>query len=161
MKVRLAGRRSPDWAFMEKFVVPHYDDPKGPPYLIRYRIIQTPLFGVYLHRLGTADPRDTLHDHPWPFVSIILRGGYTEMVRGTFPIYAESKRVRWINVKRFKNSYHWIASLDKTPTWTLMFVGRRRRIWGYLDRDGARTNFDEHKFNDEFLRALADQGDAA
>jgi len=164
---RLAGTRSPNWAFMERFVIPHYDDPKGPPYLIRWRLIQCPLFGIYLHRLGTADPRDTLHNHPWPFISFVLRGGYTEYVPGNpkyvpgHTEYAQPIRVRYVNIKRFKNSFHWIAELDRIPTWTLMFVGRRRRVWGYLDRDGTFTNFDEHHFNTEFLLALAEQGDAA
>jgi hypothetical protein len=42
-----------------------------------------------------------------------------------------------------------------------MFVGRRQRVWGYWDRDGGFTDFDKHPFNDEFMRALAEQGDAA
>lgn len=160
MKYKLASKRSPNWAFMERFVVPHYDNPKGSPYLVRWRIIQCPLFGIYLHRLGTPDPRDTLHNHPWPFISLVLKGGYTEYVRGDVG-YARPKRVKRLNIKRFNNSFHWISTLDKTPTWTLMFVGRRRRVWGYLDRDGTFTEFDKHHFNDEFLRALAEQGDAA
>lgn len=36
------------------------------------------LFGAYLHHIDRPDPGFDLHDHPWPFVSIILRGGYTE-----------------------------------------------------------------------------------
>ena len=158
MKHRIAGNRSPNWAFMESFTVPHYDDPKQ-TYLWRLRIVQTPLFGIYLHRLGTPDPRDTLHDHPWPFLSLVLRGGYTEFVRGR-TTYAEPRRVRVLNVKRLRDA-HWISELDRTPTWTLMFVGRRQRVWGYWDRDGTFTEYDLHPFNDEFQRALAEQGDAA
>lgn len=158
MKKKLAGRRSPDWAFMEKFIVPHYDNPKE-DYLVRWRVIQTPLFGIYLHKLGTPDPRDTLHDHPWPFISFVLRGGYIEYVRD-LEHYAIPRRVKRINVKRLRD-YHWISELDRVPTWTLMFVGRRQRVWGYLDRDGTRTPFDQHPINDVFLRALEEQGDAA
>lgn len=75
--------------------------------------------------------------------------------------YAVPKQVKRINVKRFKSSFHWIASLDKTPTWTLMFVGRRRRTWGYLEADGTFTEYNKHPFNDDYLAALAAQGDAA
>lgn len=158
---KLASNRSPDWAFMEKFIVPNYDTPKI-PYLTRWRIIQTPVFGIYLHKIGTPDPRDTLHNHPWAFTAIILRGGYLEAVPGSgTPYPVRWKPVRWINIKRFHNSFHWIMSLDRTPTWTLMFVGRRRRVWGYLDREGVFTKFHEHQFNDDFERALAAQGDAA
>lgn len=148
-------RNSPNWAFMELFKVPHYDDPTK-DYLWRLRILQTPLFGIYLHKLGTPDPRDTLHNHPWPFVSFVLRGGYTEFIPG--PYYAQSHYVKRMNVKRFNNSFHWIAELDRTPTWTLVFVGRRRRVWGYMDRDGTITDFDKHPFNDQYAQAMEKRG---
>ena len=148
-------RNSPNWAFMELFKVPNYDKPEE-DYLWRLRIIQTPWFGIYLHKLCAPDPRDVLHDHPWPFVSFVLKGGYTEFVPG--PYYAQSRYVKRMNVKPFHNSYHWIAELDRTPTWTLVFVGRRRRVWGYLDRDGIRTDYDKHSFNDQYQAALDKRG---
>ena len=33
---------------------------------------------VYLHRFYTGDNVRDLHDHPWPFTSLILKGGYWE-----------------------------------------------------------------------------------
>lgn len=161
----LASGRSPDWAFMEPFTVPDYDSDDD--YLWRLRIIQTPFFGVYLHKLGTPDPRDTLHDHPWKFFSIVLRGGYDEMRRtthsieeawwvadGTIMPYAYPRRVRLFNWMPL-DALHWISKLHRVPTWTLVFVGRRRRVWGYLDRNGTWTDFLSHPFNDEFQAALA------
>lgn len=148
-------RNSPNWAFMELFKVPDYDHPET-DYLWRLRIIQTPWGGIYLHKLCGPDPRDTLHDHPWPFVSFVLKGGYLEFVPG--PFYAQSRYVKRMNVKRFNESYHWIAELDQTPTWTLVFVGRRKRVWGYLDRDGIRTDYDKHQFNDQYHAALVTRG---
>lgn len=161
----MAYRNSPNWALLEKFVVPHYDDPNGEPYLVRWRLISTPWFGVFLHRLGTPDPRDTLHNHPWPFLSVILRGSYMEFVKSNVPgVYAESRLIKRLNYKGL-NDWHWIASLDRVPTWTLMFVGRRRKVWGYLDRGGVVTPYDQHPFNEDYKSALAqflaDQGDAA
>lgn len=175
-KVQLANRRSPDWAFMERFVVPDYAHPDtDDDYLTRVRLIQTPLFGVYLHKLETADPRPTLHDHPWPFLAIVLRGGYDEMRRDTHVVkpgdtrtfvdgrveilphsYAHPHRVKRINWMPFQ-ALHWIDKLHRTPTWTLVIVGRRTRVWGYLDRDGKWTAFDKHPFNDQFLTALAER----
>ena len=71
---KLASNRSARWAFMEKFEVPDYDRPER-NYLTRWRLIQTPWFGIYLHRFDGPDPRETLHDHPWPFVSVVLSFG--------------------------------------------------------------------------------------
>jgi len=167
----LAQGRSPNWAFMESFVVPDYDSDDD--YLWRLRIIQTPWFGIYLHKLGTPDPRDTLHDHPWPFLAIVLRGGYDEMRRdthyvppGDFRYYPGEPReilpnsyARPHTVRRFNwmpmDALHWISRLHRVPTWTLVFVGRRRRVWGYLDRDGAWTAFNEHRNNEAFEAAMA------
>lgn len=166
----LANRRSPDWAFMERFVVPDYSHPEtDDDYLTRVRIVQTPLFGIYLHKLETPDPRPTLHDHPWPFLAIVLRGGYDEQRRDSHDvspkgrdkagimhplIYSHHHRVRWLNVMPY-DAMHWISRLHRTPTWTLVFVGRRTRVWQYLDRDGTFTPFDQHPFNEQFLDALA------
>lgn len=148
-------RSSPNWAFMELFRVPDLDFPER-DYLWRLRILQTPWAGLYLHKLCQADSRSVLHSHPWAFVSFVLRGGYTEYVPGAQ--YAVPRQVKHLNVKRFNKSYHWIDSLWRTPTWTLVFVGRRKRVWGYLDRDGTYTDFDKHRFMDDFTKALESRG---
>lgn len=140
------------WAFMERFEVPDLDEPDR-LYLSRLRIIQTPWFGVYLHRFDGPDSRDTLHDHPWPFVSVILRGGYVE-----YRLYPEHgglpHHVRRLNVKRASDT-HYIERLDRTPSYSLMLVGRRQREWGYVDRDGTWTKYDEHLHGREFRAAMA------
>lgn len=159
---------SKHWAFFEKIEVPDYTHPER-NFMTRLRIVQTPWFGLYLHKFEGPDPRPTLHDHPWDFVSIILRGGYTERRSyGPFnfhiesiPLHGAKGRVRlrtWlrarINVKRAAD-VHYIEKLSRLPTWTLMLVGRKRHEWGYLDRDGTRTRWDLHPHNAEFEAALA------
>lgn len=34
---------------------------------------------IYLHKFMRSDEDRALHDHPWSFLSIILRGGYFEI----------------------------------------------------------------------------------
>src|SRR5262245_38321463 len=55
------------------------------PYLSRWylsgRRNQQARAGVYLHRIQRSD-YDEMHDHPWPFVSLILAGGYFEETPG-------------------------------------------------------------------------------
>lgn len=136
------------WAFMERFEVPDLDEPER-LYLSRLRLIQTPWFGVYLHRFDGPDSRDTLHDHPWSFVSFILRGGYEERREYGGPLH----RVTRINVKR-ATDLHYIDHLLRTPTWSLMLVGPRRRTWGYRDRDGTWTAYDAHLHAEEYDRAM-------
>ena len=53
------------------------------PYLERYYLFLTDRkwfpFNVFLHRFLKSDP-DDVHDHPWPYATLILRGGYYEWV---------------------------------------------------------------------------------
>lgn len=145
----LAGRRSPRWALMERLEIPDLDEPDI-TYLTRWRIVQTPWFGLYVHRLTAPDSRPTLHDHPWPFLSIVLWGGYDEARSYT----ADHVSIRLANVKRSTDT-HWISRLHRNPTWTLLLVGRRSHSWGYAEPDGTWTRFDLHPHNDEFIAAMA------
>ncbi len=147
---KLANNRSPRWAFMERFEIPDLDVPER-NYLTRWRLVQTPWFGIYLHRMDGPDSRPTLHDHPWPFVSFVLRGGYDEVQKYTLPT---GRAVNRVNVKR-ATDLHYIWRLHRDPTWTLMLVGRRRRDWGYVDRDGTWTRYDLHPHAVEFDAAMA------
>lgn len=167
---RLAGDRSQRWAFMEKFEVPNYD--KAGNYLTRWRVVQTPWAFLYLHRFDGPDPRPTLHDHPWNFVSVVFRGGYVERRLDTMTMQVnESRVVRFLNVMRTHDA-HAITRLLRTPSWSLVLGGRRVRTWGYFEPwatspDGTThgpwtwTEFDKHRHATEFDRAMARRRAAA
>jgi hypothetical protein len=123
------SERSPSWAFCRTMVLRNRD---GTPYLRRWRIFECPWFGVYLHRIDGPDEGRDLHDHPWPFVSIVLRGGYIEEVPDYYGVRERS--VRWVNFKAAEDR-HRVASVDK-PTWTLVLRGPRWRRWGFLTDHG-------------------------
>lgn len=46
-------------------------------YMVKYVVVKNPLFCIYIHRFMRSDADDP-HDHPWNFVSYILKGTYTE-----------------------------------------------------------------------------------
>ncbi len=163
----LASNRSARWAWMDRFEVPEYDG-EG-TYLTRWRVVQTPWGGVYVHRFTGPDPRATLHDHPWNFLSIIVRGGYVERRLDPETMEVdEAHKVRWLNRIRASEA-HSIMRLLRVPTWSVMLVGRRLRTWGYLEPAGHMsgsldapqnitwrwTEFNKHRHNDEFVAALA------
>jgi hypothetical protein len=158
---------SKKWAFMERFEIPNLDRPEE-TYLTRWRIIQTPLFAIYVHRMDGPDSRDTLHDHPWDFLSIILRGGYIEMVpvmclydpntgeheaHACKAIWRNASKGRRFNRKRAED-LHVISELTSTRTWTLVLTGPRKRTWGYLDSDGTWTPYNEHFHSIEWNLAM-------
>ena len=47
----------------------------GDPYLIRYTLIECRWFSIKVHHILRSDEDRCEHDHPWPFVSLILTGG--------------------------------------------------------------------------------------
>ena len=51
------------------------------PLLTRYYIFlkdrTTFPFNVFIHKFHKSDP-DDVHDHPWPYFTLILSGGYWE-----------------------------------------------------------------------------------
>lgn len=141
-----AGRR---WAWLTRYMI----QIDGQDYLRRLRIIQTPWFGVYLHDMHGPD-RDWLHDHPWPFMSVVLRGGYGEWWTVTgrhghdYPGAAMARVIalrhfnglserRWwaagsVHVIRLDEAH--MIDLIRPGTRTLVFVGRRSREWGFYQQ---------------------------
>lgn len=119
------------------------------PYLVRYYVFlkdrETFPFNVFLHNFLRSDP-DDLHDHPWSWGTIILKGGYWEWipkfrefeVNGkvyyTDEIVGETKVWRGPGTIRFNSaeSYHRIEIEPGVDCWTLFMTGRRVREWGFL-----------------------------
>ena len=137
------SKPSPKWAFLRW----HDIVLDGEKYLTRFHIWTTPWFSIKVHWFHRRDPDRDLHCHPWPFVSFILKGGYTELVSKTpqDPSTIKSKRVNWFNYKDIHTG-HRIADADK-GTVTLIVSGRRskKKEWGFYDENtGEYTNWDEY-----------------
>jgi len=98
---------------------------KDNPLLIRYIIFRLPSFGIFLHKLCRSDHERALHDHPWPFNTLILRTGYTEVTDHGERFLAPGT---WVH--RPATWKHRVVIHDK-PAWTLVFLGPRIRKWGF------------------------------
>lgn len=115
----------------------------GDPYLDRLRIIQTPLFGLYLHHIHRPDREPDPHDHPWWFASIVLSGWYEELVwadkrqRALIkpPMCQRRERGRWSLRHIGLRGAHIITDV-RGPLWTLVLTGPKRGKWGFWTRDG-------------------------
>lgn len=124
------GRRGEvRWAFLEGLDV----GADGDPYLDRLRIVQTPLFGIYLHHIHRADRERDPHDHPWWFASLILTGSYEEDV---WPDkhkadYWRTRQRRRFSVRCTRRGQAHIITRTVGPLWTLVLVGRRESGWGF------------------------------
>ena len=104
--------RGPSW--------PDYD--KAEPFMIRYYLLfrKRPKwfpFNILLHKILKSDLGD-LHDHYWPYITIILKGGYWETnENGTFwrgPGYIGFRKA---------SDRHSLKIPDGKPAWTLLLAG--------------------------------------
>lgn len=117
--------------------------PDGSPYLIRWALHLPRGYAIYLHKMVREDFGRELHDHPWRFLTLILKGGYLEEyrkpgdpVRLPFSGRMATPRVR-VNVPgmiRLNPAHHMhrVFSLcGRGPCWTLVLRGRSKREWGF------------------------------
>jgi hypothetical protein len=94
-------------------------------YIVRLHVVKTPWFAICLHWFHKPDPEPFDHDHPVTFLSLILRGSYTEQRNGKL------KTRRWFNFIRASDAdEHTIVALSGKPL-SLCFMGPKRREWGF------------------------------
>lgn len=126
------------------FVIGHHTE----PYLRRWWIIpRNPLFNVYVHQILRSDDDRALHDHPWPNVSWLLAGSYTEVVparRGQRPS-ADFAPGGVRKIKRYTDDvvFRWPwqshrLEVTSGACWTLFITGPRVRRWGFRCAHGWR-----------------------
>ena len=124
------------------------------PYLVRYYIFLKDRkrfpFNITLHKVLKSD-EPTLHDHPWSYATLILKGGYWEFI----PIRSKEGAVVgatkvWRGPGHFRirkpDDLHWLelekdAEGNEIPCWSLFFMGRKQKEWGFVrfvQREGYR-----------------------
>jgi hypothetical protein len=101
-------------------------------YLRRWYIFRCKRFSIRLHHICMPDVDRWPHDHPWPFLAIILWGGYTEVWSPEGNAYpSRTKRVRFFNRHR-ATDLHCITKFSRSGgAWTLFLTGREGRRWGF------------------------------
>ena len=99
-------------------------------YILRLHVVKTPWFAVCLHWIQKPDAEPWLHDHPVSFLSIILRGWYTEVRKhgDGAPVH---KVNRWFNFVRASRADKHRIILVRRDTLTLCFMGPKTREWGF------------------------------
>lgn len=100
----------------------------------------TMLPGLYVHQFCRSDDDRALHDHPWPWASLLVRGSYTEHTIDAGGIHRRqvfapgTLRAHW-------PSFAHRIELHAGTCWTLFFTGprigsrpsraRNDRAWGF------------------------------
>lgn len=135
------------------------------PYLIRYNLFECPWFSIKIHKIMQTD-NDCMHDHPWSFLSIILKGGYWEIIPvRQLPKHSNERRYKWRcydnpqSPSDLQRRYgvgsilyrpaNWIHRLELnvvesrlgeryeySPATTLVITFKKSREWGFWTKKG-------------------------
>lgn len=106
---------------------------KDNPYMLRWFLIpRNPFLNVYLHKFIRDDDDRALHDHPWWFVSVMLKGMYLEVTEtGRTERKAGSIAFRKATHRHRVELARDFLTLKPIPCWTLIVTGRKARTWGF------------------------------
>lgn len=124
----------------------------GVRYLVRWNLFglgkDSSFFSIKIHNILVSDDA-CMHDHPWAFLSIILKGGYKEttVLKNIDRDYHISdydvKSCMHTISKQFKAGNilyrppHWIHKLEiDKPAWTLVFTFMKVKKWGFFTQKG-------------------------
>lgn len=105
---------------------------QGKKYLTRYRLIEVGWLNIFIHIIHMSDKDVHLHDHPWSFVTILLKGRYLERLeKGKYCIGLPF-------VPRFRRAEtkHRIRLISPAVV-SLVIASKKYRQWGfYVPRTG-------------------------
>lgn len=121
------------------FLVKEIVSKEGKVHFRRWRILATPWFNIYVHNIMRSDEEAHPHDHPWNFLSFILKGGYTEEWLHFYEDKAYQNGAPLLKSVRRPGSFVYHDAKDfhkltllKDGAWTLVFTfGKRRPSWGF------------------------------
>lgn len=121
------GSRS-RFAFWKKQVITRGDNA---PYMTRLIVFRCPWFAIYLHKF-VGDDDLCLHDHPWPFLSLILWGGYYETDKNKVRTWYSAGSILFRRAE-----WRHRVELDRgRPCYTLVVIGKKCRHWGFWTSRG-------------------------
>jgi hypothetical protein len=130
------------------------DRQSNEPYLERYYLFLKDRekfpFNIFLHHFLKGDP-DDVHDHPWSYFTLILKGGYWEYIP---QFNSKGEKIcevgKWRGPGHFRmckpNSFHRIELDTSVDCWTLFMPGPQKREWGFLVKNKWVHN-DDYLYN--------------
>lgn len=116
------------------------------PYLFRWHVFPRNVAGAncYFHIQVASDPERPLHDHPWDNCSVILAGGYVEVIdqnpADEFPPEVYTRSVGDVIYRKATWAHRLILPREHPYTMTLFQTGPVLRDWGFWFPDGWRPH---------------------
>jgi hypothetical protein len=94
------------------------------PYVIRWRI-EFPFGSVRVHHWISSDDDRAVHDHPWWFVTLVVKGCY-------YDASEKGGDLLGLGSVRFRPALHrHTVYPGPKGAWTILVTGRPVRAWGF------------------------------
>jgi hypothetical protein len=120
--------------------------PGKPTYLTRWSFFgrrESSGHHLFIHRFRQSDEL-VLHNHPWPFWSLILWGGYWEIFFWDWLNFGgelvREERRHWHGplslLRRPADWFHRVELALGRECWTVVWTGRKQQSWGFACEEG-------------------------
>jgi hypothetical protein len=103
----------------------------------RYQLIKCRWFNLYLHQLDAPAWHPVgCHDHPWWFITVLLKGGYLEKqssnaaARDGAEFVVKRRYPGQILYRPAEHAHDVITPYGRS--WSLVLTGRKAHTWGFL-----------------------------
>lgn len=110
------------------------------------RLLQKTGIAARVHHILRSDRGRAPHDHPWPYLTIILRGGYWEHVYDEEGFWRD---VHWRGpgsvLFRPAKSLHKLEVQPGQTAWTLFITGRKQQTWGFKPPGAPKVPYYDYK----------------
>ncbi len=111
---------------------PHFRIGGENAYMLRWYLLpRNPWFNIYLHKFLRDDDDRALHDHPWNFCSLMIKGAYRE----TRPNGVTTRIAPSFAYRRATDQHRVALDRDENnkeiPCWTIVLTGAKIRNWGF------------------------------
>lgn len=87
-------------------------------------------FSIRLHKFNQSDDQRALHDHPWPFLTVIVAGGYWDVTKDEDG-YVQMERLRAGSIRYRPLGHIHTVKLGDKPSWSIVLTGRYQHRWGF------------------------------
>lgn len=129
------------------FLVKEIRSKTGELHFRRYRLIRSPWYDLYIHRIYKSDADEYPHSHPWDFCSLILGGSYREKVYrdNSNRLISDGTYTAFDTIKRTTEDFHKIEVIQ--PVTSLVLVRKKdTNNWGYRV-DGRFVDHERYRAN--------------
>lgn len=139
------------------------------PYAERWVLYLGPLGSIRLHHWFRSDDKRAKHDHPSDFITLVLKGSYTDLCdgEGSRPIEPHrcglchgspgvicdicgngmrNEKMTPGKLRRRRAEHQHTVAVDPGGCWTLLYFWPERREWGFWvpRKDTGKLRFRKH-----------------